>query len=79
MSIEHARPTGSEDRLADDLLKGGAQIAAFGGWTLRETYHLIERGLIPVTRAGRTIYARRSEIRRRFSSGSCRGGTRTGG
>jgi hypothetical protein len=68
MSMEHGRPTGDDDRLGNDLLKGGPAIAAFGGWSLREVYHLIERGLLPVTRAGRRIYARKSELRARFSS-----------
>lgn len=50
--------------MADDLLWGVREIAAFIGKPLRQTYYLIDRGAIPVHRAGpRTILALKSKIK----------------
>lgn len=54
--------------LAEDLLSGAEQIGRFGGWSRRETYHLIENGHIPVIRKGRKIFARKSELAKSFSA-----------
>jgi hypothetical protein len=58
--------------LADDLLwgvDGKNGIAAFLGIKPRQAYHLIKCGALPVTKHGhRIITARRSELRRYFTS-----------
>jgi hypothetical protein len=52
------------DRLADDLLDGGAEIAAFLGCNTREVYHLHKTGRLPIGRLGRKLIASRSQLRR---------------
>jgi hypothetical protein len=54
--------------LADDICSGVPEIAAEIGYTERATYHAVAKGQIPVFRIGKKIHARRSELRRRFSS-----------
>jgi hypothetical protein len=58
---EAARP---DDRLADDLLDGGAAIAAFLGVNQREVYHLAKTKRLPIGRLGRKLIASRSQLRR---------------
>jgi excisionase family DNA binding protein len=53
-------------QLADDLLAGADAAAAFTGLTRRVIYHLVDAGTIPVTRIGRRLYFRRSELERVF-------------
>jgi hypothetical protein len=57
--------------LADDLIKGakGVEADTKGIITQRQVYHLVERGLLPVIRKGRTMYFRRSELENAFRSG----------
>jgi hypothetical protein len=56
--------------LPDDLLWGGQAIARHIKRTVRQTYYLVENGLIPATKLGaRTIVARASELDRAFSNG----------
>jgi hypothetical protein len=52
------------DRLADDLLDGGAEIAEFLGTNTREVYHLHKTGRLPIGRLGRKLIASRSQLRR---------------
>jgi hypothetical protein len=52
------------DRLADDLLYGGTEIAEFLGMTLREVYHLAKTQQLPIGRLGRNLLASRSGLRR---------------
>jgi hypothetical protein len=52
------------DRLADDLLDGGAEIAAFLGTNVREVYHLAKTQRLPIGRLGRKLIASRSQLRR---------------
>jgi hypothetical protein len=47
--------------LAEDILHGAKAIAVFGGWTRRQVYHFVSRGL-PVFRMGSILCARRSSI-----------------
>lgn len=61
--------------LADDLLPGATAAAAFIGVSPRAVYHLVEAGHLPVIRKGRSLYFRRSELNRAFSSGSIAAGT----
>jgi excisionase family DNA binding protein len=50
--------------LADDLLTGVGEIAAFTGLTKREVYHLAPKGRLPVFKVGdRKWCARRSTLR----------------
>ena len=62
----------SHDALADDLLwgvDGKHGIAAFLNLKPRQAYYLIERGVLPVQKhTHRIITARRSELRRHFTS-----------
>lgn len=61
-----------EPELADDLLTGADEIAAFLGakFTERKVYHLAEQGSIPVFRlpGARTLHARKSQLRAAFSA-----------
>ena len=65
---ERERPT----MLGDDILKGIKAITAYLGpqFTNKGVYYLAERGAIPVFRLppSATIYARKSELDRHFSS-----------
>jgi hypothetical protein len=47
--------------LAEDILHGAQAIADFGGWTRRQVYHFVGRGL-PVFRMGSILCARKSSI-----------------
>ncbi len=56
--------------LATDLIKGAKAVERETGGmiTQRQVYHLVEQGLIPVIRKGRTMYFRRSELEAAFRS-----------
>ncbi len=48
--------------LADDLLNGAKEIAAFMGLPARSIYHAIEAGTLPCFRIGAKICARKSTL-----------------
>jgi hypothetical protein len=52
------------DRLADDLLAGGREIAEFLGTNVREVYHLHATQRLPIGRLGRKLIASRNQLRR---------------
>jgi hypothetical protein len=52
------------DRLADDLLDGGAEIAAFLGCNTREVYHLHKTQRLPIGRLGRKLIASKRQLTR---------------
>jgi hypothetical protein len=52
------------DRLADDLLNGGPEIAAFLGCNTREVYHLHKTQRLPIGRLGRKLIASRRQLTR---------------
>jgi hypothetical protein len=52
------------DHLADDLLDGGAEIAAFLGTNLREVYHLAKTQRLPIGRLGRKLIASKRRLAR---------------
>jgi len=52
------------DRLADDLLNGGNEIAEFLGVPVREVYHLARTKRLPIGHLGRKLIAFRSGLRR---------------
>jgi DNA-binding transcriptional MerR regulator len=52
--------------LRDDLLSGASAAAAFVGVSARMIYHLTELGELPVTRKGRRLYYRKSELEDAF-------------
>ena len=52
------------ERLADDLLSGGPEIAAYLGCPLREVYHLAKTTRLPIGRLGRQLIASRGQLRR---------------
>lgn len=54
--------------LREDLLAGADAAAAYIGVSRRAVYHLVEGGRLPVTRKGRKLYFRKSELERAFSS-----------
>jgi hypothetical protein len=54
--------------LNEDLLAGGAAIAAYIGQSERATWHMIYSGELPVIRKGRKIFARKSDLERAFSA-----------
>lgn len=64
--------------LADDLLTGADEIAAFLGssFTGRKVYHLAEKGSIPVFRlpGARTLYASKVQLREAFSTAAQKAG-----
>ncbi len=55
-----------ENDLADDLLEGADEIAAFMGWNRRRVFYLAERELMPIFRIGNRLAARKSALRRRI-------------
>jgi hypothetical protein len=62
--MENKEAASQPDRLADDLLDGGAEIAEFLGTNTREVYHLHKTGRLPIGRLGRKLIASRSQLRR---------------
>jgi hypothetical protein len=54
------------DDLANDLLEGADEIAAFMGWNRRRVFYAAERKLIPIFRVGNRLSARKSSLRRRI-------------
>ncbi len=48
--------------LAEDLLRGADQIAAFTGTTRRQVYHLAHTSQLPVFKIGSILCARKSRI-----------------
>jgi len=54
--------------LGIDLIKGAKAVEAETGGviTQRQVYHLVDRGLLPVIRKGRSMYFRRSELEAAF-------------
>lgn len=50
------------DNIADDILKGADEIAAFIGEDRRAVYHLVKGGKIPTFRLGENIRARKSTL-----------------
>ncbi len=54
----------SSDNLADDLLEGADEIAAFMGWNRRRVFYAAERKLLPIFRVGNRLSARKSTLRR---------------
>ncbi len=48
--------------LNDDLMKGVSQIAEFQGETVRRTYYMLEKGMLPGFKRGSIWYARKSTI-----------------
>lgn len=56
--------------LSQDLLRGVPAIAAHIGMSVRTTYHLVEKGALPIFRLpnNTTIYARKSELDQHFTA-----------
>jgi excisionase family DNA binding protein len=56
--------------LSEDLLKGAEAAAKFLGpvVTPRSVYHMVEQGQLPVIRMGRTLFFRKSDLEKAFSS-----------
>lgn len=56
MQINH------NDNIADDILRGADEIAAFIGENPRAVYYAIKKGKIPHFRIGENIRARKSSL-----------------
>ncbi len=54
--------------LADDVLDGVKEIAAYIGKSERATFHLIHGNQLPVFRLGKKIHARKTELDAAFSA-----------
>jgi len=54
--------------LSNDLIIGARGAAKYIGTTERAVYHLVEDGHLPVTRKGRRLYFRKSELDQAFSA-----------
>jgi excisionase family DNA binding protein len=54
--------------LKNDLLSGAAAAAAYIGVDRRSVYRMAEQGLLPVTRKGRRLFFRKSELNVAFAS-----------
>ncbi|QZP08187.1 helix-turn-helix domain-containing protein [Caenibius sp. WL] len=54
--------------LGNDLIRGAKAAAAYCGLTPRLIYHLVERGELPAIRKSGTLFFRKSELERAFSS-----------
>lgn len=60
---------GTEPTLANDLLRGAAEIAAFTGLPERSIYHAVAKGSLPIKRVdGLGLMARKSELAAFFST-----------
>lgn len=55
--------------LSNDILIGAKAAAGFSGLSRSSIYYLCEKQEIPFSRAGRRLYFRKSELKKRFSSG----------
>lgn len=56
--------------LSSDLIKGASAAAEYLGPSVsqRSVYHMVEQNLLPVVRLGRTLYFRKSDLDRAFTS-----------
>ncbi len=63
--------------LADDILRGADDIAAFLGLAPRAIYHAASRAKLPVFRIGAVICARKSTLMAWISEQERGGGART--
>jgi excisionase family DNA binding protein len=52
--------------LHEDLLSGAEAAAGYIGLSRRAIYHLVEAGHLPVTRKGRRLFFRKSELEAAF-------------
>lgn len=59
-------PRPPEQRLADDLIKGAREAAAYTGLPVRTIYNAVEAGHIPHSRLGKLLFFRKSELERFF-------------
>jgi excisionase family DNA binding protein len=59
----------ADNDLANDLIGGVPAIAAFLGFSERQTYHLLEKGKLPAFKIGdRKWQARKSTLRRHIEN-----------
>ena len=56
--------------LKEDLIKGASAAAEYLGPSVsqRSVYHMVEQGLLPVIRKGRTLYFRKSDLDEAFTA-----------
>ena len=56
--------------LSHDLLKGATKAAEYLGphFTARAVYHMAENGQLPVIKKGRTLFFRKSDLERAFTT-----------
>ena len=58
----------SQPDLADDLLDGVPEIAAFTGYSERRVYYLAEKKLLPLFKVGDRWTGRKSTLRKHYSN-----------
>ena len=58
----------SDESLSEDLLDGAERIGAYGGWSPRRTFYLLEKGLIPAFKIGNRWTARKSRLRQHIEA-----------
>ena len=60
-------PLDETDRpLADDILWGADAIARYIGRSRRQTFHMLQTGLLPARKVGDQWIASKAELRQRF-------------
>jgi hypothetical protein len=68
LSEETAMPDTTPKSLADDLLNGADEIAAYTGLDVRAVYYASARGYLPTFKCGHLLQARKSELNESFSA-----------
>ncbi len=63
MAAKHPATAAEPTNLADDLLKGAAEIASFTGCTKRQAERQLEAGHLPAFKIGGRWHMRRSTFR----------------
>lgn len=56
----------TDNSLSEDFLDGAERIGAYGGWSARRTFYLLEKGLIPAFKIGNRWIARKTRLRQHF-------------
>jgi hypothetical protein len=55
------------ETLADDILRGAAQIGAFLGLSPRQAFHFLQIGAVPATKEGNVWVSTKSRLRKHYN------------
>lgn len=69
-TINSGADTPRSETLADDLLNGAEEIAAFVGKDVRQVFYQLQRGYLPGTKVGRLWVGSKARLRSHFGGGS---------